>query len=69
MCVCIYIYIYMREIRCLKFHKFFFDNHKTEIKEKDLMISSKYVYYVTSLASSHFILLRTYRVDLISLYY
>lgn len=67
--VYIYICLYMREILCLKFYKSFFDNHETKIKEKDLMISSEYAYHVTSLALSHFILLRTYRVDLISLYY
>ena len=65
----IYMYIWKREILCLKFCKSFFDNHETEIKEKDLMISSEYAYHVTSLTLSHFILLRTYRVDLISLYY
>lgn len=38
----------MREILCLKFMSFF-DNHETEIKEKDLMISSEYAYHVTSI--------------------
>ena len=57
--ICIYIHIYIWDIQCLKFYKSFFDNHKTEIKEKDLMISSKYVYYITSLESSHFILWRS----------
>lgn len=56
-------------LQVFHFYKYFFDNQEKEIKEKSLMISNEYAYYVTSLTLSHLILLRTYEEDLISLSY